>query len=80
MGLMVAVAVVIAVLAALTLLPAVFAIVSLRIDALRVRPSRSDDRARPLWARWAARIARKPFAGGLRQLRSWSRSSSRCSP
>ena len=55
-----------AVLAALRLLPAVLAIVGMRIDALRVRPPCSDDRAcHGLWARLGggARIARKPLAG-----------------
>jgi RND superfamily putative drug exporter len=54
MGLVAAVAAVIAVLAVLTLLSAVLAVVGTRIDAPRVRPSCSDDRACPgLWARWA---------------------------
>ena len=52
MGLMAGIAAGIAVLAVLTLLSAVLAIVGTRIDALRVRPPCSDDRACPgLWAR-----------------------------
>jgi hypothetical protein len=53
-----------AVIAALTLLSAVLAMVGTRVDA-RVRPSSSNDRAvHRTSARWAARIARKPLAGG----------------
>jgi hypothetical protein len=52
-------------MAALTLLSAVLAIVGTRMDARRFRPSRSDDRAyHRTWARWAARIARKPLLEG----------------
>ncbi|HTT55306.1 MAG TPA: MMPL family transporter [Streptosporangiaceae bacterium] len=73
MGLAAAVAVVVAVLAALTLLPALLAITGLRLNALRVRgrhPQRGD--AHPgqhgAWARWAAAVARRPALAGLAAL------------
>ncbi len=69
MGLMAAVAVVVAVLAALTLLPAELAILGPRINSLRVRKPQSDDRARNgLWAKWAHDIARQPVIAGLAAL------------
>ena len=73
MGLAAAVAVVVAVLAALTLLPALLAITGLRLNALRVR-GRHPDRgaAHPgqpgAWARWAAAVARRPVLAGLAAL------------
>jgi putative drug exporter of the RND superfamily len=65
MGLMAAIAVVVAVLAALTLLPAMLSIIGPHINSLRVRgrhPERRDQ-AHPhkgLWARWAEGVARHP--------------------
>ena len=65
MGLMAAIAVIVAVLAALTLLPAMLSITGPHINSLRVRgrhPERRDP-ARPhkgLWARWADGVARHP--------------------
>ena len=65
MGLMAAIAVIVAVLAALTLLPAMLSITGPHINSLRVRgrhPERRDP-ARPhkgLWARWAGGVARHP--------------------
>src|SRR5215813_2229317 len=57
MGLMAAVAVV----AALTLLPAILAIVGSRINALRVRNRHpADHRKQGAWARWAAGVVRRP--------------------
>jgi len=66
MGLMAAIAVVVAVLAALTLLPAMLSITGRHINSLRVRgrhPGRRDP-AHPrqgLWARWAEGVARHPL-------------------
>ncbi|HEV7529295.1 MAG TPA: MMPL family transporter [Solirubrobacteraceae bacterium] len=69
MGFMAAVAVVIAVLAALTLLPAVLAITGPRINSLRVRAQRPESQAREgLWAKWANEIARYPLLAGLAAL------------
>jgi RND superfamily putative drug exporter len=62
---MAAIAVIVAVLAALTLLPAMLSITGPHINSLRVRgrqPERRDP-ARPhkgLWARWAGGVARHP--------------------
>ena len=60
MGLMAGIAVVVAVLAALTLLPAVLAITGERIDSLRVRrmPAPGEPEASGLWSRWAGRSPR----------------------
>jgi RND superfamily putative drug exporter len=69
MGLMAAVAVVVAVLGALTLLPAVLAIVGPRIESLRVRRPRPESAAHEgLWAKWAHEIARYPIVAGLAAL------------
>ncbi len=69
MGLMAAVAVVVAVLAALTLLPAELAILGPRITSLRVRKPQSEERARNgLWAKWAHDIAKQPMIAGLAAL------------
>ncbi len=72
MGLMAAIAVVVAVLAALTLLPAMLAITGSHINSLRVR-SRHPDRShaspkRGLWARWADGVARHPVIAMLTAL------------
>ncbi|HEY1687558.1 MAG TPA: MMPL family transporter [Solirubrobacteraceae bacterium] len=69
MGFMAAIAVVIAVLAALTLLPAVLAIVGPRINSLRVRAPYSEEKARSgLWAKWAHDISKRPLVAGLAAL------------
>jgi RND superfamily putative drug exporter len=69
MGLMAAVAVVVAVLGALTLLPAVLAIAGPRIESLRVRhPRPESDAHEGLWAKWAHEIARYPVLAGLAAL------------
>jgi RND superfamily putative drug exporter len=65
MGLMAAIAVVVAVLAALTLLPAMLSVTGPHINSLRVRgrPPGRRDAAHPrhgLWARWAEGVARHP--------------------
>ena len=72
MGLMAAIAVVVAVAAALTLLPALLAIVGPRINSLRVRGRHPKHGAaaqkQTLWARWAGGIARRPVLAGLAAL------------
>ncbi len=65
MGLMAAVAVVVAVLAALTLLPATLAISDVHINSLRVRSDKPRDPKKGLWARWAHEIASRPVLSGL---------------
>ncbi len=65
MGLMAAVAVVVAVLAALTLLPAGLAVLGPRINSLRVRHPQSEQEAKHgLWAKWAHEIASYPWLAG----------------
>ncbi len=73
MGEMAGIAVVVAVLAALTLLPAALAIAGPRINALRVRPPHRDLRpeaatGQGAWAKWASTIARHPMIAGLAAL------------
>jgi RND superfamily putative drug exporter len=73
MGLMAAIAVVIAVFAALTLLPAGLAIAGPRINSLRVRRAHRDVRPEEntregLWSRWANQIAAHPLIAGLAAL------------
>jgi RND superfamily putative drug exporter len=69
MGLMAAVAVVVAVLAALTLLPAALAITGPRINSLRVRHPQPESKAHEgLWGKWANEIARYPIVAGLAAL------------
>jgi RND superfamily putative drug exporter len=60
MGLMAGVAVVVAVLAALTLLPAGLAIVGGHINSLRVRQQTEADPKDGLWSKWAHKIAKRP--------------------
>ena len=69
MGLMAAVAVVVAVAAALTLLPAFLAILGPRINSLRVHhPPTTEQARRGLWAEWGQRIAKQPVVAGLAAL------------
>ena len=69
MGLMAAVAVVVAVLGALTLLPAVLSILGPRINSLRVRTPPTDEQAHDgIWAKWANEIAKQPVIAGLAAL------------
>jgi len=69
MGLMAAIAVVIAVFAALTLLPATLSITGARIESLRIRPHYTEQKARSgLWAAWSIRVARHPMLAGLSAL------------
>ena len=69
MGLMAGVAVVVAVLAALTLLPAELAILGPRIESLRVRHPPTDAEMKTgLWARWAGGVAKHPLLAGLAAL------------
>jgi RND superfamily putative drug exporter len=70
---MAAIAVVVAVLAALTLLPALLAITGPRINSLRIRGRHPKQDAaagegKGLWARWAEGLARHPIVGGLAAL------------
>jgi putative drug exporter of the RND superfamily len=66
MGLMAAVAVVVAVAAALTLLPAFLAMAGPRIHSLRLRKPPTDEQARSgRWAKWAADIAKRPVIAGM---------------
>jgi RND superfamily putative drug exporter len=66
MGLMAAIAVVIAALAAVTLLPATLAITGTRINSLRVRGRHRDGEPKQgAWAKWASAVARRPVIAGL---------------
>jgi RND superfamily putative drug exporter len=65
MGLMAGVAVVVAVLAALTLMPAALAITGPRINSLRVRAVHPESAKDGLWAKWANDIAKRPLLAGL---------------
>ncbi len=70
MGLMAAIAVVVAVLGALTLLPAVLAIVGPHINSLRVRHPRPESKAHEgLWAKWAHEIAQLAVGRRARRAR-----------
>jgi RND superfamily putative drug exporter len=66
MGFMAAIAVVVAVLAAVTLLPAMLSIVGPHINSLRVRgrPQAGQEK-RGMWAKWASAVARRPLVAGL---------------
>jgi RND superfamily putative drug exporter len=69
LGLMAAISVLVAVLAAITLLPALLGAVGGAIEALRVRPPYSPERARQgMWAKWAGEIARHPLLSGTAAL------------
>jgi putative drug exporter of the RND superfamily len=69
MGLMAAVAVVVAVLGALTFLPAALAILGPHINSLRVRDLHVEDKAKDgLWAKWAHEIAKQPVLAGVAAL------------
>jgi RND superfamily putative drug exporter len=69
LGFMAAIAVVMAVLAALTLLPATLAIAGPHINSLRVRhPPTEEQVHKGLWAKWANEIARYPWIAGLAAL------------
>jgi putative drug exporter of the RND superfamily len=69
MGEMAAIAVVIAVCAALTLLPAILGALGPHIDNLRVRPHVSEAQARKgLWAKWAHEISKVPVVALLAAL------------
>ncbi len=69
MGVMAGVAVLVAVAGALTLLPAVLAILGPRINSLRVRRPPTDEEAKTgLWAKWANDIAKQPIVAGLAAL------------
>jgi putative drug exporter of the RND superfamily len=69
MGFMAAIAVVVAVLAALTLLPAALAITGPRINSLRVHHSHPGAQPKQgLWARWASGVARHPVIASVAAL------------
>jgi putative drug exporter of the RND superfamily len=69
MGFMAAIAVVVAVIGALTLLPAVLAILGPRVNSLRVRDLHVEEHARTgLWAKWAHEIAKQPLIAGIAAL------------
>ncbi len=69
LGFMAAIAVVVAVLAALTLLPATLAIAGRQINSLRVRhPPTEEQVHKGLWAKWANEIARYPWIAGIAAL------------
>jgi RND superfamily putative drug exporter len=70
MGLMAAIAVVVAVLAALTLLPAVLGIIGPHINSLRVRHRHPESHPSEegLWAKWAREIASYPWVAGVAAL------------
>jgi putative drug exporter of the RND superfamily len=69
MGLMAGIAVVVAVLAALTLMPALVATAGPHINSLRVRTPPSDAQSKQgAWAKWAADIAKHPALAGLAAL------------
>ncbi len=63
MGVSAAVSVVVAVLAAVTLLPALLGLLGPRINALRVQLGRThpDDQEPHGWARWARQVAKRPI-------------------
>ncbi len=66
MGLMAAIAVVVAVSAALTLLPAMLAITGPHINSLRVRNRPDDESAKHgAWAKWAHAVASRPVVAGV---------------
>ncbi|HTA96965.1 MAG TPA: MMPL family transporter [Solirubrobacteraceae bacterium] len=69
MGLMAGIAVVVAVLAALTLMPALVATAGPHINSLRVRTPPSNAQSKQgAWAKWAADIAKHPALAGLAAL------------
>ncbi len=70
MGLMAAIAVVVAVSAALTLLPAVLGLLGPHINSLRIRNRHPESHPSEggLWARWAHEIASYPWLAGLAAL------------
>jgi RND superfamily putative drug exporter len=66
MGLMAGIAVVVAVLAALTLMPALVATAGPHINSLRVRtPPTAAQSKQGAWAKWAADIAKHPAIAGM---------------
>ncbi len=69
MGLMAGIAVVVAVLAALTLLPAMLAVAGPHINSLRVRDLHPEAHAQGgVWAKWANGVAKRPSLAGLAAL------------
>jgi putative drug exporter of the RND superfamily len=69
MGLMAAIAVVVAVCAALTLLPAFLAILGPHINSLRVHhPPTAEEAKKGVWAKYANDIAKQPIVAGVAAL------------
>jgi putative drug exporter of the RND superfamily len=69
MGLMAAISVVVAVTAALTLLPAFLAILGRHINSLRIHhPPTREQAKKGLWAKYANDIAKQPIVAGLAAL------------
>ena len=69
MGLMAAIAVVVAVCAALTLLPAFLTILGTHINSLRIHhPPTREQAKKGLWAKYANDIAKQPIVAGLAAL------------
>jgi RND superfamily putative drug exporter len=69
MGLMAAISVVVAVSAALTLLPAFLAILGPHINSLRIHhPPTKEQAKKGLWAKYANDIAKQPIVAGLAAL------------
>ncbi len=69
MGFMAAIAVVVAVLAAVTLLPAMLAVAGPHINSLRVRGRRPEAQSKPgMWSRWAHHVAGHPVIAGVAAL------------
>ena len=69
MGLMAAIAVVVAMVGAVTLLPALLGALGDHIEALRVRKPYTEEQAhKGLWAKWAHEISKHPVLSGLAAL------------
>ncbi len=70
MGLMAAIAVVVSVLGALTLLPAVLGVIGPHINSLRVRDRHPESHPSEggIWAKWAHEIATYPLVAGIAAL------------
>ena len=66
MGLMAAIAVVVAMLGAITLLPGLLGALGAHVESLRVRPPYSEERAQKgVWAKLAHEISKRPALSGL---------------
>ena len=74
LGFTAAVAVVVAVSAATTLLPAMLGALGPHINSLRVKLGKThpDDKEPHGWRRWAERVSDRPWTASVAALRSWS--------